>query len=202
MLHIAQLLLIHRLLTLPAMSFMRRLAIARLIYHFYDNTGKHSGPLCESLKTCKMYEVDHFVKEMMYNLCSTSHDQWCKQVKEIVYQRERDMWIVRKGMYKKTLIFNYCITNIEMWCWWKVSSVNPLLGYMVRLVLRLISGEHILACNTARWTKETPICKLCDVYTTESVWHFLFDCINVNLGVVREEILKTIYDVMPTPMQI
>ena len=29
-----QLLLIHRLLTLPAMSFMRRLAIARLMYHF------------------------------------------------------------------------------------------------------------------------------------------------------------------------
>ena len=59
-----------------------------------------------------------------------------------------------------------------MWCWWKVSSVNPSLGYMVRLVLRLISGEHILAFNTARWTKETPICKLYDVYTTESVWHF------------------------------
>ena len=105
-------------------------------------------------------------------------------------------------MYKKTLIFNYFITNIEMWCWWKVRSVNPSLGYMVRLVLRLISWEHILACNTARWKKETPICKLCDVYTTESVWHFLFDCINVNLGVVREEMLKTIYDVMPTPMQI
>ena len=110
------------------------------------------------------------------------------------------MWIVRKCMYKKTLIFNYFITNIEMWCWWKVRSVNPSLGYMVRLVLRLISWEHILACNTARWKKETPICKLCDVYTTESVWHFLFDCINVNLGVVREEMLKTIYDVMPTPI--
>ena len=102
MLHIAQR-LIHRLLTLPAMSFMRRLAIERLMYHFYDNTGKHSGPLCEFLKTCKMYKVDHFVKEMMYNPCSISHDQWCKQVKEIVYQRERDMWIVRKGMYKKRL---------------------------------------------------------------------------------------------------
>ena len=105
-------------------------------------------------------------------------------------------------MYKKTVIFNYCITNIELSCWWKVSSVNPSLGFMARLVLRLISGEHILACNTARWTKETPICKLCDVYTTESVWHFLFDCINVNLAVVREEMLKTIYNVMPTPMRI
>ena len=82
-------------------------------------------------------------------------------------------------MYKKTLIFNYCITNIEMWCWWKVSSVDPSLEYMVRLVLRLISGEYILACNTARWTKETTLCKLCDVYTTESVWHFLFDCITL-----------------------
>ena len=47
-------------------------------------------------------------------------------------------------MYKKTLIFNYCITNIEMWCWWKVSSVNPSLGYMVRLVLRLISMISVL----------------------------------------------------------
>ena len=104
----------------------------------------------------------------------------------------------------KTVIFNYCIRNIEMWLesWWKVSSVNPSLGYMVRLVLKLITGEQILVCNAARWTKETPICKLCDVYTTESVWHFLFDCINVNLGVVQEEMLKTIYDVMPTPMQI
>ena len=102
----------------------------------------------------------------------------------------------------KTVIFNYCITNIEMWLesWWKVSSVNPSLGYMVRLVLKLITGEQILVCNAARWTKETPICKLCDVYTTESVWHFFFDCINVNLGVVQEEMLKTIYDVMPTPM--
>ena len=103
------------------------------------------------------------------------------------------MWIVRKGMYKKTVILKYCITNIEMWCWWKVSSVDPSLGYMVRLVVRLISGEHVLACNTARWTSETPICKLCDVYTTESVWHFLFDCMNVHLGVVRQEML-------PTPM--
>ena len=157
MLHIAQLLLIHRLLALPAMSFMRRLAITRLIYHLYDSTGKHSGPLCESLKTSEMYKVDNIVKEIMYNPCSISHDQRCKQVEKIVYQREKDVWIVRKGMYKNTVIFNYCITNIEMWCWWKVSSVDPSLGYMVRLVLRLISGEHILACNTARWIRETPI---------------------------------------------
>ena len=53
-----------------------------------------------------MYKVDNIVKEMMYNHCSISHDQWCKQVKEIVYQRERDVWIVKKGMYKKTVIFN------------------------------------------------------------------------------------------------
>ena len=80
MLRIAQLLLIHRLLALPAMSFMRRLAIARLMYHLHDSTGKHSGPLCE---TCKMYKVDNIVKEMMYNPCSISHDQWCKQGKKL-----------------------------------------------------------------------------------------------------------------------
>ena len=136
---------------------------------------------------------------MMYNPCSISHDQWCKQVKKIVYQSERYVWTVRKGMYKKTVILNYCITNIEMWCWCEVSSLAPSIGYMVRLVLRLISKEYSVACNTTRWTRVTTICKLCDVYTTESVWHFLFACMNV--GVVRDERLKTIYGVMPTPMQ-
>ena len=71
-----------------------------------------------------MYKVDNIVNKMMYNPCSISYDQWCKQVKETVYQKERDVSIVTKGMYKKTVIFNYCITNIEMWCWWKVSSVD------------------------------------------------------------------------------
>ena len=86
----------------------------------------------------------------MYNPCSIGHDPRCKQVKEIVYQREKDVWIVKKACIKKRLFFNYCITNIKMWFWWKVNSVDPSLGYMVRLVLRLISGEHILACHTAR----------------------------------------------------
>ena len=117
---------------------------------------------------------------MMYNPCSISHDQWCKQVKKIVYQRERYVWTVRKGMYS-------------------LACLDPSIGYMVRLVLRLISKEYRVACNTTRWTRVTTICKLCDVYTTESVWLFLFACMNV--FVVRDERLKTVYGVMPTPMQ-
>ena len=84
----------------------------------------------------------------------------------------------------------------------KVSGVNLSLEYMVRLVFRLTSGEHILACNTARWTKETPICKLCDVYIRlSSMWYFRFDYINVSLGVVQEELFRHMHSIKPSPTQ-
>ena len=61
-----------------------------------------------------------------------------KGVKEMIYQRERDMWIVRKGMYKKIVIFNDCIANIEMWWWWKVRSIGG-----IRSMVSLFFTWHV-----------------------------------------------------------
>ena len=144
LLHIAQMLMLYRILNLSVHSIYKKVLIARVVYHM-DSTGDkptHTGPIWSAFSTCVRYGMDMLLTQMLETGEIIPINEWKYKVKEKVEATELSKWNVNRYMYKSLDIFNSCTNKIGIWLWWRIGSLEPALSKAIQLWLDFYLVKH------------------------------------------------------------
>ena len=173
----------------------KKVVIARLVYHLTD-VGSHMGALFEALQCCRKYGLEEHVVNALETGVTMPITHWKRIVNSAVKCNESVRWQMTLQLYRGLTLFRECITSINVSIWWQVSRCRPHLTKAVRVLMRLLSGEHGLACSTVRYgnrnngqvVTQSTLCTLCDAEVSETVDHFMFNC--SRLETLRESLMR------------
>ena len=80
-------------------------------------------------------------------------------------------------MYLKLSLYNQSVTTIQMWPWWRVAERLPSLARKCMLLIKIMFRETGLHADTYMFNSgKDSLCKLCDMYCSETANHVFFQC--------------------------
>jgi hypothetical protein len=202
MLDSKRMVLLYKWLLLPYSCVYKKVVIARLVYHLTD-AGSHMGALFEALQCCRKYGLEEHVVNALETGLTMPISHWKRIVNGAVKCNESVRWQMTLQLYRGLTLFRGCINSINVSIWWQVSRCRPHLTKAIRVVMRLLSGEHGLACSTVRYRNkgqvvtQSTMCTLCDAEVSETVDHFLINC--ARLKMPREPLIMLMRDLALLP---
>ena len=196
--NLARIMLLYRWLSLSSESIYKKMVLVRLAFHMYDvSNKKHMGPLYEAYKLFVSYDIEHYIVEAMESGITIPLKRFRRLTRNVIVEREHREWKATILLYRGLGLFSECFKRTEICVWWKVSRCRPQLTRSVGDIMRLMCGQHVLACNRGQ-CNGSKICKLCDLYETETVSHLLFSC--TKFTVLRATQWAEVLNSMPDQM--
>ena len=172
-----KLMFLWRLLLLTTDCIYKQVAIVRICDVLYDQDGRvHLGPISDIVTIFFKYGLEPVLDRALKSGEYMSIHQFKRMLTPVLFQRESACFGISCMLYKSLTIITNAIDRIGMWIWYKYMHCYPWQSHKVRIMSKLLYGQHCLNDVTSHYNKTSPLCNCCDKNVVESVHHFLFDC--------------------------
>lgn len=171
--------LLWRILFLPCNFLCKQLLILRFIDALHTGVSMFpNGPVRAILESLIEYGLLADVSKAIHcgSYCSVS--EWKCTVWDRICKVQKDKCMAHLMTYRKLTLYFRIYSN-HIWPWWHYASQYPQHTRECKTLLRLIAGEHCLSSNfipDKSKTYKSKMCTLCQMYVTEDILHFLFEC--------------------------
>ena len=121
-------------------------------------------------------------------------------INQRISSKEHNAFSVTCMLFKGVQLFTRCISDIKMWSWWVFAHRHPQHSYKVRVLCRLLVGQHCLKQVVFHYNRSSPVCDLCEMYVAETAPHLLFECVYFSKS--RQKLWQDVLDNAPCAMNL
>ena len=194
-----QMIMFWRILTLPVSCIYKQVMILRLCNHLFGTERSHCGPVWYALQTFIKYKLIHHITTALCTGIFMSVIKMKCILKSKIKVIEVARSVITYHLYKNVFYVRECYINAGMWSLWLFTKHAPAYTKRVRVVARLVFEETCLRKSTSRYSKDSPLCCVCNCGDVEDTCHLLFECSETET--IRSLLWLKVTNEMPPQMQ-
>ena len=186
-----KLMFVQRILALSSMSMYRIIFLRRLFYILLSGIYNPYSPVAQIVKILYKYNLINHLQMYLNSGIVPTKSEWRCSVKSAIDDKFHSEWRFLLSLYPKLDVYRVVVQRSSFLCWWEMVKSLPFLKKACIVIVRLLSGSHILKVaqqlDTARQFR---ICDNCNSGKVEDLYHFVVECSKWRQ--VRECMFRTI----------
>ena len=191
-----KLMFIQRILALNVHNIYRIVFLRRLFYIILSGNVSAISPVAQIVRVLLKYGKVDEVTQMISSGEVPSKTAWKKQVVSWVNDKMFTNWRFLLTLYSKLELYRIIFPTCGPVCWWQMSKSLPFLKNACVIMMRLLSGTHVLAISKlSTLPRGQRICRFCNDRAVEDVQHFILLC--TKWSETRLNMLRTIEMLLP-----
>ena len=193
---LVKLMFVQRILALDVKSIYRIVFIRRLYYIILSGYLSAISPVAQIVKVLIKYGKIDDVLKMITSGAVPSKSSWKSLVLSWIDEKVFANWRFTLTLYSKLDIYRIVFPKAGPVCWWQLSKALPFMKNACVVMMRLLSGTHVLAVSKlAVLPRDERVCNQCNNRATEDVYHFIIEC--PKWANIRSNMLRTIEMLLP-----
>ena len=191
-----KLMFIQRILALNVHNLYRIVFLRRLYFIIMSGNVSDISPVAQIVSVLLKYGKIDEVTQMITNGEVPSKSSWKKKVASWLNDKMVTDWRFRLTLYPKLELYRTVFPTWGPACWWQTSKSLPFLKNACVIIMRLLSGTHVLAVSKlSALPRDQRLCSYCNDRVVEDVEHFVLHCSRWNN--IRFNMLRTIDLLLP-----
>ena len=172
-----KLMFVQRILALSSMSIYRIIFLRRLYYIILSGIYNPCSPVAQIVITLYKYNLIDHIKMLLESGVMPSKSEWRVAVKSAIDDKTHSEWRFLLSLYPKLDVYRVIVQKSSLLCWWELVKSLPFLKKACVVIVRLLSGCHILkVAQKLDVDRQYRICDNCDSGKVEDLYHFVVEC--------------------------